>query len=194
MSNKALISHCHKLVMELGWAKALSNVSTSCTEASNMQLMLAHMEIKKLQTTLHEVKKEGKVKNSQVKLMSSSSTHLLTSDEFWDAVQADKEVAKMKAAKKVVTASTHVLNKEKKEWRVKDITARKAACDKQCAVWVKVCQRAEDKGVSKPKLGLAPKQPKTPLNSFFQSADAGCISEEEEKSDEESDEEESGKE
>ncbi|KAG8926768.1 hypothetical protein FRC01_008401 [Tulasnella sp. 417] len=59
------------LLKELGNAKAFSDVLESCLETANAQLILAHLEIARLRTSLQEATAKAKNKNSRGKLMSS---------------------------------------------------------------------------------------------------------------------------
>lgn len=159
------------LLTNLGRAKAYSAVLGSCLETSNAQLVLAHLEIARMRTSLHETKAQGRKKNSRAKLMSSGAARLLTSDQFRDAVRKDEEAAQEKVARKIATGKARSLTKAKKEWRAADVAQRKAAKANQDVKWMSACLAASKAGMRKPVKPKPPIRPKTPSDEFFLAAD-----------------------
>ncbi|KAG9025499.1 hypothetical protein FS837_004915 [Tulasnella sp. UAMH 9824] len=120
-----------QLELQLAKAKAFSNVLESCLETSNAQLVLAHLEITKLWTSLQETKRKAKAKNNRAKLMSSGAARLLTSEEFRGAVRKDDETAKEKLTAKEQRARKAAITRVKKQWRADDVAERKRHRTKQ---------------------------------------------------------------
>lgn len=157
----------NRLLTEIGRAKVFSGVLESALQASNAQLVLAHLEITRLRLSLHETKALGRTKNSRAKLMSSGAARLLTSEAFRAAIERDEEVMQAKVVQREVTAKSRTLSKARKEWRAKDVADRKAVKAADIARWeeaVVVAKRSGQKGPSKPK---PPVRPKTPDDGFF---------------------------
>lgn len=156
------------VLTELGRAKAFSGALVSALEASNAQLVLAHLEIQRLRTLLNEVKAEGRRSNKWGKLMSSGMARLLTSEEFRAAITKDEEVAAAEVARKAATAKSRGLSKAKREWRARDVAARKLLKLEIEKRWLKAQDAAKAAGGRKPLKPRAPVRPKTPDDAFFE--------------------------
>lgn len=177
------------LLTHLGRSKAYSATLQSCLEASHAQLVLAHLEISRLQSAVTELKTHGKKKNSRAKLMSSSIARLLTSEEFRDALRQGDEEAAAKLAARAVKNQKKRLGAQKKAWRRADIDARKALRDLQVAQWEKDCKRAKRRKEKMPAKPSPPVRPQTPDDAYFLEKD-GEESEDEQEDVEEEEEEE----
>ncbi|KIO19767.1 hypothetical protein M407DRAFT_30595 [Tulasnella calospora MUT 4182] len=125
-----------------------SDVLESCLETSNAQLVLAHLEIARLRTSLLELKKMSKGKNN--------------------AVRKDEETAKEKLTAKELQARKATISKAKKEWRAQDVAERKKIRAKQVSEHQKACKAAQRAGRRKPAAPKAPPRPATPTDSFFE--------------------------
>lgn len=155
------------LLRELGKAKAFSDVLESCLETANAQLILAHLEIARLRTSLQEATAKAKNKNSWGKLMSSGSARLLTSPEFRDAIRQDEEVVRAKVVAKATRGKKAAITRAKKAWRARDVAERKQRRTAQLKDYEKRCQAATRAGKRTPKKPKAPTRPPTPDDAFF---------------------------